>query len=351
MHHLNKKSYALLLALAVVVITVPPTTLHSQNQYKPGRMKRAAALRREGQPATPPTAQEATGLPVGAVITRAFRSARSLLLKKGVPFEPNLLLERNWHARLRDALAEVPEFHEIRRGGRKLKGAQIADTLFLPERIELDGDTVIVAKRLIFEGRNVVIKGNHDIHIFTVEPATLTEQATEGNQVQILNAGFNDPSWLRSLASTLRPVQSGNITIDTSGSGRREWLESQRRNRPGAAARSAVRMVKAGFERGARSALSQESEDASGQRGVDGVNGEGGLPGDNGRDGANGLNGICGGNVNGGQGEEGGYGIRGNDGEDGRDGEDGGDARNITINVRTGYTYMLIANGGDGGNG
>lgn len=348
MHNLKKTSYALFLVLAVALMAVSPTTLHSQDQNKRGRKKEAAVLRRAGQPATPPTAQEAVGVPTGAAMTRAFRAGRDLLVKKGVPFEPNLLLERNWHGRLRDALAQVPEFQEVRRGGRKLKGAQIADTLFLPEKIELEGDTVIVAKRLIFEGRDVFIKGNHDIHIFTVEPATLTEQVTEANQAQLLNVGFNASSKLRRLASTLRPAQSGNITIDTSGAGRKEWLEAEQQ-RKRATSQSGVRKIKAGFT--TDSATAQTSQDGSGSRGADGMNGDPGLPGTNGENGVNGANGVCGGNVNGSPGSGGKSGSTGYDGNNGAHGEDGGNGRPITVTIATGDTqrYTLISKGGDGG--
>ena len=45
----------------------------------------------------------------------------------------------------------------------------MADTLYLPERVEITGDTVILAKQLIFEGRNPVLKGNYAIYVFAIE--------------------------------------------------------------------------------------------------------------------------------------------------------------------------------------
>ena len=56
-----------------------------------------------------------------------------------------------------------------RYGGNQLKGVQIADTLYLPEKVEITGDTVILAKKTVFEGRHPVIKGNHTMSFLTIE--------------------------------------------------------------------------------------------------------------------------------------------------------------------------------------
>jgi hypothetical protein len=355
-HNLKRTTQTILLMLAVALLLIPPTTLHIKSQNRPQQRKSVAVLRKQGQPAMLPTAQEVIDSERGkfgqAEKVRAFRSGRDLLLKKGVPFEPNVLLEENWREKLKGAFGQMPEFQEARRGGKKLKGAQVADTLFLPEKVYIEGDTVILARRLVFEGKDVFIKGNHAVHIFTIEPTTLTETVARGSQVQFFNASFKASPELRRLASTLRPVQNGHITIDTSGIGRKEWIESRRqRGTAATTSQSEASMVKAGFTSGIRSEVTQVSQDKSGRPGADGVTGEGGLPGTNGEGGANGVNGVCGGNVNGTDGFEGGGGGIGYDGKNGGPGDNGTSGEPITVNIAAGDTqsYTLTSKGGDGG--
>ncbi|MFZ0748707.1 MAG: hypothetical protein WAM70_05060, partial [Pyrinomonadaceae bacterium] len=73
-----------------------------------------------------------------------FETARRLLIEKNVPFDPEILLTQDWPKTLRTTLQNyVPEFKETRRGPSRLKGVHIAETLYLPEKVELTGDTVI----------------------------------------------------------------------------------------------------------------------------------------------------------------------------------------------------------------
>lgn len=342
--------HAMVLAL-LAVVTIPSPVLHSQTQHKPKHnKKKVAVLRQQGQPAASPTLQEVWESGRGnlnkAERVGAFASARRLLLKKRVPFEPNMLLEQNWRETLREALAHMPEFKESRREGITLKGAQLAETLLLPSKIKLDGDTVILAKRLIFEGNDVLIKGNFDVHIFTLEPIFLTAPLDRGAQ-SLLNVGFKPSLGFTQLRAALPPVEEGHITIDTSGDGRKEWLE-RRKNKTASQGRSERYMVKAGF-RASGPLTPQYSENTSGQRGADGAPGDPGLPGTSGANGVDGQNGACGHNVNGADGSTGGYGRNGENGTNGTQGTRGDDARNITINVQSGFTYTLLANGGEGG--
>jgi hypothetical protein len=105
----------------------------------------------------------------------AFLKFKQMLIEKGVPFEPNMLLEVGWQERLRNSgFTQTLNSTYIADG--KLDGTVIADTLYLPEKVEIKGDTVILARRLVFEGKDVLIKGHSvDIAIFPIEPNVLTE--------------------------------------------------------------------------------------------------------------------------------------------------------------------------------
>ncbi|MBA3242075.1 MAG: hypothetical protein H0T60_12680 [Acidobacteria bacterium] len=167
-----------------------------------------------------------------------FQPARDLLQQKGVPFEPEVLLNPRWKEHLAPKFAQMPEMQMIRRLGKRCKGAQLADILYLPEKVELTGDTVILANQVIFEGRQAVIKGNYNVYFFPV--------VTEGVLGTTLEAVMNEQgamfpkAGLKSLSPAKlsippkrfipRLLQEGwSITIDTSSKGRKEWLEEQKR--------------------------------------------------------------------------------------------------------------------------
>jgi len=98
-----------------------------------------------------------------------FKPGRDLLERRAVPFEAETLLDPDWRSKLGATFAQMPEMKTQRRLFGELKGVELADTLYLPEKVNLTEDTVIVVRRLIHEGKNAVIKGNHNIYIFVVE--------------------------------------------------------------------------------------------------------------------------------------------------------------------------------------
>jgi len=95
---------------------------------------------------------------VKAAMKRDFEPARRLLLNQGVPFDPDLLLEPNWKSALAPVFAQMPEMQISRYQGGPLSGVELADTLYLPEKVQLSYDLVIIAKHLVFEGNDVLIK-------------------------------------------------------------------------------------------------------------------------------------------------------------------------------------------------
>jgi hypothetical protein len=113
-------------------------------------------------------------------------------------------------------------------------GPDTSDTLYLPEKVELTGDTFILARKVIFEGRHAVVKGNFNVYFFPVETdgvlGTTLEVAMREQGVRFTQAAFNAPPSAALKRFTPRlPEKDWSITIDTSGRGYKEWLEEQRR--------------------------------------------------------------------------------------------------------------------------
>jgi len=276
----------------------------------------------------------------------AFTKGHDLLLKENLPFDPNILLTRDWRSRIGKYLAQIPRLLDIRQTGRNLKGVYIAHTLYIPEKAEIKGDTVILARNIIYEGTDVKIKGNYDFHAFPIETDGLlgtTLQALRTSGVEFLPAGYK----LNSNTKILPPlIQGGRITIDTHGQGRREYLESLQ-----ATMNATSPYTKARF------AHAQTVMDHHGSSGADGAPGQPNtITGDNGTPGNHGSPGVCGSNssVNGGAGERGGSGGPGFMGFPGGDGQSGDSGSPITYSITSpspGHTYSFYTYGGDGGNG
>ncbi len=244
---------------------------------------------------------------------------RKMLLSRQVPFDPYLLFTKNWQTKLSTAFDQMPEMYENRNVPlTRIKGVGIANELTLPARITLTGHTVILARKVKFEGRDVLIKGPYDLHIFAVE-------------------------------SMEAKISGGSITIDLSGPGRKEWLESQKNPRP-----ALPRETEPVFFNASYTPISSLAQNQSGQPGANGANGQHGSNGANGANGAAGSNGSCSGGVNGANGSGG---VTGSDGSGGGDGGNGGNGANgsamtVTItNPNDSTPYNLITRGGAGGKG
>ena len=205
-----------------------------------------------------------------ARVRKNFEPGRDLLWRKGVPFDPEELLEPNWQRRLAPKFAEISEMQLVRRLGRRFKGVQLADVLYLPEKVELTGDTIIIANKVIFEGQHAVIKGNYNVYFFPVETGgvlgTTLEAASKEQGLRFSTVSFNGSSAAKRFAPRL--LQDGwSITIDTSGRGRKEWLEEQNKAR------------RVNFK---KASLQGDTVDTSGQAGSTGPTGQQGPPTNNG---------------------------------------------------------------------
>jgi hypothetical protein len=151
-----------------------------------------------------------------------FNHARLALLDSGVPFNPEDLLDDAWPAKLKPVLDTMPEMQRVRYEPAPLRGAYIADTLYLPENVELSGHTVILVKNLVFEGKNPTIRGSFDLHFFPTQPSavlgtTLAEALRKKNW--LMNVGYPGRLKLPRFELIADVAERGRhtITFDTSG--------------------------------------------------------------------------------------------------------------------------------------
>lgn len=280
-------------------------------------LDRTQVVAQNNPPPRPRTQQEIEQLRARG---KAARRVSLMLRQHQVPFDPYHLFAKNWRSRLRTSFSQMPEMqvNRIHESG-DLEGVEIANELSLPEQIRLTGDTIILAKRIRFRGQNVRIKGPYAVHFFAVD-----------------SLGTRDGG--------------GTITIDTSGLGRREWLES--RNLPQSLVQRQIEKPETIFQKTSYVVTDPFNQNQSGPPGADGANGQNGNHGSNGSAGSDGNNGSCKGNRNGSDGQNGSDGSSGYNGGPGRNGGNGGDGQPITITVTDmNATYNLITKGGDGGRG
>jgi len=108
-----------------------------------------------------------------------FEKAKSLLVDKNVPFDPEILLTPHWRETLKSTFNQMPELQEVRRGTNRLKGVEVADTLYLPEKVRLEGDTVILVRNLIFDGHEAVIRGPFNIYVYPIDESGLLGSSFE----------------------------------------------------------------------------------------------------------------------------------------------------------------------------
>ncbi|HEX6718778.1 MAG TPA: hypothetical protein VF088_16855 [Pyrinomonadaceae bacterium] len=274
-----------------------------------------------------------------------------MLEKKGVPFDPDVLLDPEWRSKLDHVLSRMPEMQVERKMGKELKGVQLADTLYLPEKVDLTGDTVIIARKLVHEGKDVVIKGNYNIYIFPIEDwgvlGTTVEQAKIAQGLElprlVVQASFRKTVLPRFVPHLL---PDGHITINTDGPGYPEWLEKQKQKKQ----IQGVNYIRAAHHRSLQPY--QVTDGAPGSMGTPGAGGNPGLGGQ--PDPApKGVDGDCSGSgINGGPGDFGNTGETPQTAGQGGTGTRGGDATAQIASIPSAYgVWTFSARGGEGGKG
>lgn len=163
---------------------------------------------------------------------KAFEPAKKLLLKRKVPFNPEILLSPTWRQQLSSNFSEMAEMQTSVILGNTLQGLEIADTIILPERVELTGDLVILANNLVFEGKQTVIKGvGKNVYIFPVKESfhlgksfqeTLQSKGIPTKSIPVINQRSNE-------TFEFDEKFSGILTIRVNGQGYPEWLEKSKK--------------------------------------------------------------------------------------------------------------------------
>jgi hypothetical protein len=244
-----------------------------------------------------------------------FARTRALLIERRVPFDPDVLLRADWRARLADQFESMPELKVDREDlSGRLNGVYLAGTLVLPEKVVATGDVVILARRLVFLGRDAVILApGKGVSLYVIDR---TLHATRE----------------RERATPAR------VTINTGSLKSKDPEEAER-------FRELSALLCAG--------VNGPCDDYNGVDGVKGAPGNQGEHGVNGTPGAHGQGGSCSGERDGRVGNEGGGATNGRRGEHGSPGTNAGHAGPINCDLGDSGAgaYTLLARGGVGGEG
>lgn len=171
----TKQTFYTCFALFIITLITLSVVIYGQTQSQTLVRKRIIAVERQPTDSHELTAREVeefdtsnTPRIIKARRIAAFKPGRDLLIANGFPLEPYVLLENNWRNRLRNVIRHMPQFQETRRTENTMSGVQLADTLILPDGIELTGDTVIIANRISFEGNVFIKKNDFNLYIFLI---------------------------------------------------------------------------------------------------------------------------------------------------------------------------------------
>lgn len=87
-------------------------------------------------------------------------------------FDPGILLKDDWRERINAVSARIPEMRTNLRAAKEMRGFVAADTLVVPANIKLTGDTVILARTIVYEGYTTTITGRgKNVYIFNIDAA------------------------------------------------------------------------------------------------------------------------------------------------------------------------------------
>lgn len=273
---------------------------------------------------------------------RGFSRSRELLIKRGVTFDPDELLELDWRERLASKFETMPEMRASQFvQSNVMAGAYIADTLYLPEKMTASADVVILARHLVYGGGDVEIYTfGHEISAFVVASEEYTRQVDLK-----LSSGEQKSRLKVTVCSGATPP--GLIPPPSVGLGSA--------TRPQGGSAESFKLVNAAYTVKAPKAFYNPAflQSANGAVGTTGTAGTAGTPGVRLNRGNDGAAGTCINEYtkNGLDGTPGDFGTNGGNGGDGTQGGNGGNGGAITWTVTTAGTFTFSARGGDGGTG
>jgi hypothetical protein len=120
-------------------------------------------------------------------------NGNKMLREYGVPFDPDTLRHKHWRKLLKARFDQMPEMRTVKRPGRYLHGVYLADTLILPQDVDLTGDVFILVKNLIFEGDSCPdIRGTGNLHLYFVNPSERRVKLSSLSRPQFQKASFNN---------------------------------------------------------------------------------------------------------------------------------------------------------------
>jgi hypothetical protein len=121
--------------------------------------------------------------------------AIQMLKQKKVPFDTKLLLDDDWRTKLSSSFAAMPELQTDVRVTNRMKGVYLARTFLVGPQVELDGDTVILAKELAPDDENssVMIEGDYRLIMWIIGDVKVYEAMRRKRAAsQFLNIELGD---------------------------------------------------------------------------------------------------------------------------------------------------------------
>jgi|GEM_PF-2498466 len=133
---------------------------------------------------------------------RVVGPALKMLEAKKVPFDPDLLLRDRWRTELESKFQQIPELQKQVRAPRRMKGVYLAETILLPERVELTGDTFILAREFapIDENSTISITGEHRLVIFVIGVEKQYQAMIGRRSSQLLKVDIGGPCGFAGIA-------------------------------------------------------------------------------------------------------------------------------------------------------
>jgi hypothetical protein len=307
------------------------------NGFTGGTNQRTRSENSTSQKVSPEAERARAQMQRAARMSGTVRRMSNLLTKERVPFEPTILFARNWKSRVRPYLESMPQMWKTQTLPQRFGGAKIANIVYLPDKIELTGDTVILANYVVFASKQVEIVGYNDLLVFPMESVlseNKEELARNGSSVRLIKARYGSEKELLKAKNEGELVAPKSVKITLDGFGRDQFLERERQRKAGLVAHHAA------------------FQNVDKPPGATGDTGERGEPGQTPAQASAGANGSCSGSPHGVVGSTGATASPAQTGKEGKRGLDGDNGGTLIWTMDPAVSwYSFSAKGGRGGQG